>query len=55
MTESDKMSSILDAKYEKADLEKVAKETPHLSKKEQSKLKKLLQKYEELFDGTIGT
>ena len=55
MTESDKVSSILDAKYEKTDLEKLTKETPQLSKKEQGKIKKLLQKYEELFDGTIGT
>ena len=55
MTEADKMSSILDAKYEKANLDKVAKETPHLSNSEKGKLKKLLEKYEELFDGTIGT
>ena len=33
MTESDKMSTILDDKYEKANLEKVAEGTPHLSKK----------------------
>ena len=55
MTEADKMSSILDAKYEKANLDKVAKETLHISNSEKSKLKNLLQKYEELFDGTIGT
>ena len=34
MTEADKMSSILDAKYDKADLDKVVKETPYLSKSE---------------------
>ena len=39
----------------KADLDKVAKETPHLSNKVRSKLKKLLNKYEEHFDSTIGT
>ena len=55
MTESDKMSSILDAKYDKADLDKVVQETPHISKSERIKLKKLLSKYGELFDGTIGT
>ena len=55
MTEADKMSSILDAKYDKADLDKVVKETKHISSSEKSKLKKLLKKYEELFDGTIGT
>ena len=55
MSESDRMSSILDAKYEKANLDEVAKKTPHLSIKKKGKLKKLLSKYEELFDGTIGT
>ena len=55
MSEADRMSSILDAKYEKANLDEVAKKTPHLSIKEKGKLKKLLSKYEELFDGTIGT
>ena len=54
MTEADKMSSILDAKYEKANLDKVAKETLHISNSEKSKLKNLLGD-EELFDGTIGT
>ena len=43
MTEADKISSILDAKYKKADLDKVANKTPRLSKKEKSKLKKLLK------------
>ena len=37
------------------DLDKVAKETKHLDSSEKSKLKKLLKKYEELFDCTIGT
>ena len=55
MSEADKMSTILDAKYEKADLDKVSKSTPHLNRQEQHKLKELLQKYEELFDGTLGT
>ena len=55
MSESDKMSTIFDAKYKKADLDKISRTTPHLNRKEQAKLKELLQKYEELFDGTLGT
>ena len=46
---------ILDATYEKADLPKVIRENcSHLKSSEQAKLLKLLQKYEELFDGTLG-
>ena len=44
MSEADKMSTILDAKYEKADINKVSKSTPHLNRQEQAKLKELLQK-----------
>ena len=46
---------ILDAKYEKADLERTVKENcAHLSIEEQSKLLRLLRKHEHLFDGTLG-
>ena len=47
---------ILDTTYEKADLPKVIRENcDHLSSSEKAKLLKLLQnKYEELFDGTLG-
>ena len=55
MSKAEKMSAILDAKYEKADLDKVSNPTPHLNKQEQIKLKELLQKYKELFDGTLET
>ena len=55
MTESDRMSSILDAKYKKSNLKEVSVNTQHLSKQEKNKLEKLLTKYEILFDGTIGT
>ena len=46
---------ILDAKYEKADLERTVKENcAHLSIEEQSELLRLLRKHEHLFDGTLG-
>ena len=47
---------ILDAKYEKVDLNKVmTKKFQHLNTKEPEKLLHLLRKYEDLFNGTLGT
>ena len=47
---------ILDAKYEKADLPKIVSETcDHLSNTDKKALLMLLQRYEELFDGTLGS
>ena len=48
------LHSILDAKYEAANLNKVVKSAEHLSEEEQQKLLTLLQKHESLFDGTLG-
>ncbi len=46
---------ILDAKYNKADLQSIVKEyCKHISADQQKKLLKLLMKYESLFDGTLG-
>jgi hypothetical protein len=47
---------ILDAKYEKANLRAITKEEclNHLSATEKHKLLKLLQEFEELFEGTLG-
>ncbi len=46
---------ILDAKYEKADLQAVVDATgPHLSLQDQNMLRELLIEYEELFDETLG-
>ena len=45
---------ILDAKYEKANLKKLVKEHTHLSVLEQQQLYRLLKKFEDLFDGTLG-
>ena len=50
-----RIKKILDAKYEKADLKQVVKELKHISKPERKSLLKLLQKYESMFDGTLGT
>ena len=48
------LKKILDAKYEKANLVNVVKKAIHLTGIQQNKLLKLLQKYEDLFDGTLG-
>ena len=53
-TEAERIQAILDAKYCKADLEKITRECEHLTEEEQQKLLTLLQKYEHLFDGTVG-
>ena len=46
---------ILDAKYEKADLQSVVSANcTHLSLQDQNKLLELLTELEELFDGTLG-
>ena len=50
-----RIHKILDAKYEKADLDKVCRECTHLTEEEQAQLLALLKKYELLFDGTLGT
>ncbi len=46
---------ILDAKYQKADLQSIVRDNcRHLSANQQKKLLQLLTKYESLFDGTLG-
>ena len=55
LAEADRMSTILDAKYSKADFKAVAQATPHLLDEEKKQLEQLLKKYESLFDGTVGT
>jgi Retroviral aspartyl protease len=46
--------SILDAKYEKANIDATIKTFKHLSSNQQQQLKALLYKFEHLFDGTLG-
>jgi hypothetical protein len=46
---------ILDAKYQKSDLQSIVRDNcKHLSADQQKKLLQLLKKYESLFDGTLG-
>jgi hypothetical protein len=50
-----RVTQILDAKYQKADLQSIVRDTcKHLSANQQKKLLQLLTKYELLFDGTLG-
>jgi hypothetical protein len=48
------MSKILDAKYQKADLKNIAKITKGLTEDQKIQLWHFLNKYENLFDGTLG-
>ncbi len=46
---------ILDAKYQKADLQSIVRDNcKHLNANQQKKLLQLLKKYKSLFDGTLG-
>ena len=47
-------TTILDATYNKVDLDKVINDQKHLNKKQRRELKKVLIKYEKLFNGTLG-
>jgi hypothetical protein len=50
-----RVTRILDAKYQKADLQSIVRDNcKHLSANQQRKLLQLLTKYELLFDGTLG-
>ncbi len=49
------VTQILDAKYQKADLQSIVRDNcKHLSANQQKKLLQLLTKIESLFDGTLG-
>ena len=47
-------TTILDAKYEKVDVQEVATAQKHLKEFQQRALEKVLTKYSKLFDGTLG-
>jgi hypothetical protein len=47
-------TKILDAEYKPAILEEVTKACENLNEEEQRQLLQVLQKYEHLFDGTLG-
>jgi O-succinylbenzoate synthase len=52
--EYSRATKILDAEYKQANLDDVIKICENLHVEEQHQLKALLQKYEHLFDGTLG-
>ena len=51
---TERIIKILDSKYEKANLKAVVDGAMHLNKREKTLLFELLQKYTEVFDGTLG-
>ena len=51
---SDRLKSILDAKYDAADLREICNEQQEISDEEKQKLFNLLSRHESLFDGTLG-
>ena len=53
-SETKRISDILDAKYEAANLKNIVKNTPILSQEDKEALFKVLKKYEVLFDGQLG-
>jgi hypothetical protein len=52
---SSRLKKILDAKYEPADLDKIAHNCDYLTDDEQMQLLSLLHKYQHLFNGSLGT
>ena len=52
---TNRVQRILDAKYEKADLDEVVSKAQHLNRQEREQLLSLLYKYEGLFSGKLGT
>jgi hypothetical protein len=53
--DAERIQGIIESKYTAADLEKIVQECTHLTKAAQRQLLKRLQKYEDLFDGSLGT
>ena len=45
---------ILDAKYEKLDIDNLMEKQAHLDKEQKEQLKSLFLKYSKVFDGTLG-
>ena len=54
-TDAERIQSIIDAKYTAANLEGIAKDCKLLTKEEQKELLALLEKFNHLFDGQLGT
>jgi hypothetical protein len=54
-TEVERIQSILDIKYAPADMDKIVQECTHLTETDRSALREVLARYEDLFDGSLGT
>ena len=54
-SETKRMKRIIDAKYSKADLKTITESSTHLDPQEINYLYTLLNMYESLFDGNLGT
>ena len=52
--ETKRITDILDAKYEQADLKEVASNIPNISKEDRQAIFHMLKKYEHLFNGELG-
>ena len=52
---TERLKSILDAKYTQADLAEICREQEQLSSEEQTLLLEILKRHEAVFDGTLGT
>ena len=48
------IKNILDAKYEKANIDEIAAQADHLKPSRRECLAKFLKQYKDLFDGTLG-
>ena len=53
-TDAERIQRILDMKCEQADLPEVITDMDDLEADQKKQLSKVLQKFEELFDGTLG-
>ena len=54
-SETKRMKRIVDAKYSKDDIKTIAESSTQLDPQERNELYTLLNKYESLFDGNLGT
>jgi len=54
-TDAERIQSIIDKKYSKQDLDQICDACKRLSTPDKKRLHSLLMKYENLFDGTLGT
>jgi hypothetical protein len=53
-TDAKRIQDLMDAKYSKADLRQTVNEVKNLTAEEKEKLLNLLQKFESVFDGSLG-